>query len=86
MIGVVVQPADEAIAREFFELFKTPWEFVRSPGRYEVLLCIRSPLPEVSAPLVLCFHGQSPPPETVAVFVTEAGASAATFTVSVRGR
>jgi hypothetical protein len=55
MIGVVVQTGDEVVVREFFELFKTPWEFVRLGGRYDVLLCNQSEIPEVSASLVLHF-------------------------------
>ena len=31
MIGVVAHDAERAVIREFFELFKTPWEFCR-PG------------------------------------------------------
>ena len=27
MIGVIAQPEETAIVHEFFELFKTPWEF-----------------------------------------------------------
>lgn len=38
MIGVSVNQADHNVVSEFFELFKTPWEF-RQPGRaYDVLL------------------------------------------------
>ncbi len=55
MIGVVVQTGDEVVVREFFELFKTPWEFARLGGRYDVLLCNQSEIPDVSASLVLCF-------------------------------
>jgi peptidoglycan/xylan/chitin deacetylase (PgdA/CDA1 family) len=39
MIGVVANGADHEIVREFFELFKTPWEFYRPRGSYDVLLC-----------------------------------------------
>jgi hypothetical protein len=39
MIGVIADPSEEAVVREFFELFKTPWEFHRSNRRYEVVLC-----------------------------------------------
>ena len=39
MIGVAVQANERVIAAEFFELFKTPWEFCRSGGRYDVVLC-----------------------------------------------
>jgi hypothetical protein len=39
MIGVSAHPEEFPIVREFFELFKTPWEFYRSDREYEVLLC-----------------------------------------------
>lgn len=39
MIGVIANPSERAVVSEFFELFKTPWEFYRSDRRYEVLLC-----------------------------------------------
>lgn len=55
MIGVVVPTGDEVVVREFFELFKTPWGFVRPGGRCDVLLCTQSEIPEVAAALVLCF-------------------------------
>src|SRR6266404_3871189 len=38
MIGVIATPAEEHVAREFFELFKTPWEFYRTDGTYDVVL------------------------------------------------
>jgi hypothetical protein len=39
VIGVIANSAEHAVIREFFELFKTPWEFCQSNRRYEVLLC-----------------------------------------------
>ena len=58
MIGVIANPADHAIVREFFELFKTPWEFHRSDRRYEVLLCAGdTKLDGTSATLVLVYAG-----------------------------
>jgi hypothetical protein len=39
MIGVLANPAEHTVVREFFELFKTPWEFYRSDREYEVLVC-----------------------------------------------
>jgi hypothetical protein len=39
MIGVIADPSEHDVVREFFELFKTPWEFYRENRRYEVLLC-----------------------------------------------
>ena len=39
MIGVVAHDAERAVIREFFELFKTPWEFCRPGIAYDVLIC-----------------------------------------------
>ena len=62
MIGVIANPSDHAVIREFFELFKTPWEFFRSGRRYDVLLCAGDVvLPEVAAKLVLIYGGRPLP-------------------------
>jgi hypothetical protein len=39
MIGVAALADERDIVSEFFELFKTPWEFYRSGIRYDVVLC-----------------------------------------------
>jgi len=39
MIGVVANPSQYAVVKEFFELFKTPWEFYQPESQYDVLLC-----------------------------------------------
>ena len=38
MIGVVAPEQDMPVIREFFELFKTPWEICRSSKHYDVVL------------------------------------------------
>ena len=38
MIGVIADPAEHDVVREFFELFKTPWEFYRS-GSNNTMFC-----------------------------------------------
>lgn len=38
MIGVVANPSESAVICEFFELFKTPWEFYRNDQQYDVVL------------------------------------------------
>lgn len=38
MIGVISRPDQVPVVKEFFELFKTPWEFYRSGRHYEVVL------------------------------------------------
>jgi hypothetical protein len=39
MLAVLANSEDECVVREFFELFKTPWEFYRSDRHYDVVLC-----------------------------------------------
>jgi hypothetical protein len=39
VIGVIANPLEHAVVREFFELFKTPWEFYEHGRKYDVLLC-----------------------------------------------
>jgi hypothetical protein len=39
VIGVLADPAEEPVIREFFELFKTPWEFYRPGACYGAVLC-----------------------------------------------
>ncbi len=39
MIGVIANDSEHAAIAEFFELFKTPWEFYRDEQTYEVVLC-----------------------------------------------
>src|SRR5882762_5199888 len=39
MIGVIADPKEHDVVREFFELFKTPWEFYRKGEHYDALVC-----------------------------------------------
>jgi hypothetical protein len=58
MIGVLASDVEHPVVREFFELFKTPWEFYRSGSQYEVLICSDIRLPNNSAKLVLVYGGE----------------------------
>ncbi|NOS80987.1 MAG: hypothetical protein HOP32_05330 [Nitrospira sp.] len=60
MIGVVANPEEYELVREFFELFKTPWEFYRSEQQYEVVLLAREDVGAegVSANLVIVYAGK----------------------------
>jgi hypothetical protein len=58
MIGVVANGVEHSTVVEFFELFKTPWEFWRPGGRYDVLLCSNSMVPENDARLLLLYGSQ----------------------------
>jgi hypothetical protein len=56
MVGVIADFAQDEIVREFFELFKTPWEFYRKGRLYEVLVCAGSADVENEGAKVLLFY------------------------------
>jgi hypothetical protein len=58
MIGVAADDCDREIVGEFFELFKTPWEFYRSSGDYAVLICCDRETPPSRAKLVLIYGAE----------------------------
>jgi len=58
MIGIIADPAEQEVVREFFELFKTPWEFFRQGRRYDVLLCADGGTFDPTAKLVLVYAGR----------------------------
>lgn len=59
MIGVIVNTADREIVREFFELFKTPWEFF-APGRqYDVVVSTTGETPDIQPELLLAYGSES---------------------------
>jgi hypothetical protein len=55
MIGVVAKGVEPSTVAEFFELFKTPWEFWRPGIQYDVLLCCDGVIPENDARLILLY-------------------------------
>ena len=58
MIAVLVKKEDQVVVREFFELFKTPWEFYRDDSAAEVVICSRTDVPKTNAKLVLIYDGE----------------------------
>jgi hypothetical protein len=58
MIGVIADLGEHDAVREFFELFKTPWEFYRRDHRYDVLLCSGDGRFEGTAKLALFYAGR----------------------------
>jgi hypothetical protein len=59
MIGVIANAAEHRAVQEFFELFKTPWEFYRPERYYEVLVCADgSSVQNGSAQLILIYAGR----------------------------
>jgi hypothetical protein len=71
MIGVAINPTDRDAVAEFFELFKTPWEFHRDDGRYDVLICTRAQVPRSAAKLVLLYGVEVTESDTEAGFLVK---------------
>lgn len=59
MIGILCNESEMGIVREFFELFKTPWEFLIAERCYEVVISTLQETPEVSAKLLTIFSSKS---------------------------
>jgi hypothetical protein len=56
VIGVIANPAEDAVVREFFELFKTAWEWWQCGREYDVVLCVGgSACPQAKAKLILVY-------------------------------
>lgn len=53
MIGVLCDESEKEIVREFFELFKTPWELCVPGQCYEVVISTLNETPEVNARLLI---------------------------------
>lgn len=58
MIGVVANEHEHSTVVEFFELFKTPWEFHQPGAHYDVLICSNSMVPENNARLLFLYGAQ----------------------------
>jgi hypothetical protein len=59
VIGVISKVDQSAIVEEFFELFKTPWEFYE-PGRaYDVVVATANDIPEVNTRLLLLYGSET---------------------------
>jgi hypothetical protein len=72
VIGVLARAGEAAAAEEFFELFKTPWEFYVPGHRYDVLLTTTGEIPlgcEPPIPLVIVSTGQGTTADALCGFV-----------------
>lgn len=59
MIGVLANPPEVPVIREFFELFKTPWELYRTGRRYNIVLSTRDcSVSGEDVPLALIYSGR----------------------------
>ena len=71
MIGVIASRSENDIAGEFFELFKTPWEFFREDRSYDVILTTGDDIPKTDTKLVIMYGaGQNRFDHKIALKVT----------------
>lgn len=59
MIGVISKKSEEEIVREFFQLFKVPWEFYTSNRSYDVVLSTRNEIPALNVKLLLLYSSET---------------------------
>jgi hypothetical protein len=59
MIGVLCNEIERDAVGEFFELFKTPWEFYDSSGNYEVVLSTCKVIPEINSRLIIIYSSDA---------------------------
>ena len=55
MIGVIAKADQTAAVDEFFQLFKTPWEFYRRGRAYDVVVATAGEIPAVDARLLVIY-------------------------------
>ncbi len=58
MIGILASAEQTAIIEEFFELFKTPWEFYEPGRRFDVLVTTTGEIPDSCASLIVAFGSE----------------------------
>lgn len=59
LIGVVSKEIEATTVAEFFELFKTPWEFCRPQHRYDIVIATSDDLPtDLNATVLLVYNSQ----------------------------
>jgi hypothetical protein len=69
VIGVICKAGQPAAVEEFFQLFKTPWEFYR-PGRaYDVVVATVDDVPDVDARLIIISGAERKASDATQAFV-----------------
>jgi hypothetical protein len=59
LIGVLSNDAEKEVVQEFFQLFKTPWEFYNPDRPYDAVLCAREGTPPKKAKLLMVFGSET---------------------------
>ncbi|MGA1825065.1 MAG: hypothetical protein ACMUIP_10435 [bacterium] len=55
MIGIICKKNEGNIIAEFFELFKTPWEFYQKNHSYDVVICTKRNTLQIEAKLLIIY-------------------------------
>lgn len=55
MIGIISNNDDREIVTEFFELFKTPWEFYNHKRAYDIVVTANSYIPQTNSKLLIIY-------------------------------
>lgn len=58
MIGILCEDSEKDIVREFFELFKTPWEFCAQDCSYEIVISTRDEIPDINSGVVVVYGSE----------------------------
>jgi hypothetical protein len=75
MIGVACKNSERDIVREFFELFKTPWEFFVKGNHYEIIISTVYEMPPTNAGLLILYSSKQMEFDTWKGIALEAAAS-----------
>jgi len=59
MIGVSVPESQHDIAREFFQLCKTPWQFWKADQEYQIVICTGDAVVSAKTQLLIAYGGHS---------------------------
>jgi hypothetical protein len=53
LLGVISNDNEREVVGEFFELFKTPWEFYDPNQQYDVVICASNEVPDIKTKLLV---------------------------------
>lgn len=59
MLAIYPKDTEKPVVEEFFQLFKTPWEYFRSEGVYDVVIVTADEVPKTSAQLMLIYNSSN---------------------------
>jgi hypothetical protein len=70
VIGVIPKANEHQVVEEFFQLFKTPWEFYREGRHYEVVIITGEQVAQVDADLVVVYGAELQPSDRLAGLIS----------------